>query len=144
VRSEVRYTFNFRADVAGQDGTITNLGNNPTGLANPEYGFYDGGAWTRIEGKFVPGIFAGVKYQLNKDVVFELALRNFGMFHMDFVPATYKYGGANNPIVRRTNPDGVTRWIFDGVPPEEELGTGTTKLGTTRGTSLEFAIAFRL
>jgi len=111
VRSEVKYTFNFRA---GQSSGTYN-----SSLGNPEWGDYDGGLFIREESKIVPGVFAGLKCRLNKDVGFELALRNFGMFHLDYVPATYKY---------------------NGIPPENERGTGTSSTGTTRGTALEFAI----
>jgi hypothetical protein len=107
VRSEVRYTFNFM----------------PIPAANPVWGDYDGDVFLKEESQIVPGIFAGLKYRLNKDVGFELSLRNFGMWHMDYTPATYKY---------------------KGIPPEAERGTGTTSTGTTRGTALEFAITLNL
>jgi len=105
VRSEVRYTFNFTP--------------NLTTSGSPTWGNYDGGVFLREESKLVPGVFAGLKYRLNKDVGFELSLRNFGMWHMDYTPASYEY---------------------KGIPPEDKRGTGTTSTGTTRGTALEFAI----
>jgi len=111
VSSEVKYTFNFRA---GQSSGTYN-----GSLGTPEWGDYDGGVFIKQESRIVPGVFAGLKYRLNKDVGFELSLRNFGMFHMDYVPATYKY---------------------NYIPPEAERGTGVTSTGTTRGTALEFAI----
>jgi hypothetical protein len=104
VRSEVRYTFNFMP--------------NPT--ENPVWGNYDGNVFLKEESQISPGVFAGLKYKLNKDIGFELSLRNFGMWHMDYVPATYKY---------------------NGIPLEAERKTGTTTTGTTRGFALEFAIA---
>ncbi|MDR2561625.1 MAG: hypothetical protein LBC63_07635 [Holophagales bacterium] len=103
VRSEVSYTFNFQ----------------PNPSTGPTPGDYDGAAFLREESQISPGVFAGLKCRLNKDVGFELTLRNFGMWHMDYVPYSYDY---------------------KGMPPEDKLGKGTTTTGITRGTALEFAI----
>jgi hypothetical protein len=90
--------------------------------------WYDGGARVEEGGQFVPGVFAGLRYKLRNDVGFELTLRNFGRWRYEFTPAIYGLKG---------------RYIDD-----EDLvsvfGTGKSKTGTTRGTSIEFAITLKL
>jgi len=136
VRSEVNSTFNFRTFEFGY--TQDNL----TGLQNPPFGTYDGHQFVEEQTKLVPGVFAGIKYEINRDVVLELSLRNFGMWSMEFTPHTYSYGGTNNQIIQVSTTSGMM-WIFDGLPPEEELGRGTMKTSTVRSTALEFAFCFR-
>jgi hypothetical protein len=105
VRSEVRYTFSF------------------TNSQNPGLDNSDGNVFLREESQLVPGFFAGLKYKLNQDIGFELSLRNFGMWHMDYVPASYN---TKAPL------------------PRADYGTGTTSTGTSRGFALEFAITLHL
>jgi hypothetical protein len=90
--------------------------------------WYDGGAHVTEGGQFVTGVFAGLRYKLRNDVGFELSLRNFGMWHYEFTPAIYGLNG---------------RYI-DDEDLVEVFGTGTSKTGTTRGTSIEFAITLKL
>jgi hypothetical protein len=60
------------------------------------------------------GVFAGVKFHINEDLGFEVGLRNFGMKHWDFTPGAYS--------------------------GSEE---GKLSTGSTRGTSIEFAITVK-
>jgi hypothetical protein len=60
------------------------------------------------------GVFAGVRFHINEDLGFEVGLRNFGMKHWDFTPGPYS---------------GSTE--------------GKLSSGSTRGTSLEFAITVK-
>jgi len=108
VRSEVRYFFNF---------------NNVAIITTTPAGIYDGGNFVMEESKLAPGFFAGLRYKLPSEIGFELSLRNFGMWHMDYVPSSYE---------------------SKGLPPEEKRGTGTTSTGTSRGWALEFAITAKL
>jgi len=106
VRSEVNYYFNFTPNEA-----------------TPAPGRYDGGTFVKEGGQFVPGAFAGLRYHFNEDLGFELSVRNFGMWHLDYTPSTYQY---------------------NAVPPVESRGTGTSKTGTTRGFAIEFALTLKI
>jgi len=108
VRSEVKYTLNF------------STAPNPT---NPDPGLYDGGAFVEEGASLVPGFFAGLRYRVTNEIGFELSVRNFGMWHLDYTPNTYKY---------------------NAVPPVDERGKGTSSTGTTRGWAIEFAITAKL
>ncbi|MCL1907976.1 MAG: hypothetical protein FWG12_01255 [Holophagaceae bacterium] len=104
VRSEVKYFLNFTPSTQ-----------------NPEPGTYDSGIYTAEETALVPGVYGGLRYTLNKDLGFELSLRNFGMSHHKFTPVGYY---SNNPA---------------------DWGTGgRTDNGTSRGWALEFAITAKL
>jgi hypothetical protein len=102
VRSEVKYTLNFTP-------------NTPS----PPAGQYDGGSHTVEGNNLAPGAFVGLRYNLNKDFGLELALRNFGMYHYEFIPAGYCT-------------DDIT-----------QFGTGTSTAGTSRGFSIDFAVTAR-
>jgi len=69
------------------------------------------------------GIFAGIKYRINSDLAFEVALRNFGMKHWDFTPGAYL-----------------------NFAPGDYVGRNAGKLeaGSNRGTSIEFALSLKL
>jgi hypothetical protein len=105
VSTEVLYTFNFTP-------------NTP----NPPSGSYIGNTFVEQGSAFVPGIFGGVKCQVTKDVGFEMSLRNFGMRHYEYTPATY------------TDRD-LTKW-------KKEDGKSST--GTSRGWVLEFALSVKI
>jgi hypothetical protein len=102
VRSEVKYTLNFTPNTQ-----------------NPPAGQYDGGTHTVEGNNLTPGVFAGLRYNLNKDFGLELTLRNFGMYHYEFTPAGYYT-------------DDITQY-----------GAGTSTTGTSRGFALEFAVTAR-
>ncbi|MDR2560710.1 MAG: hypothetical protein LBC63_02930 [Holophagales bacterium] len=74
-----------------------------------------GGTFDKEEASINVGIFAGIKYQINSDLAFEVALRNFGMKHWDFTAGAY-------------------------------TGTvdGKLETGSSRGTSIEFALCLKL
>jgi len=97
------------------------LRENPsTSLPPVGQGQYDGNVHSLEESKLVPGFFAGIKYRHNQYLGFEMSLRNFGMWHYDFVPASYY---SNNPA---------------------DYGTGRSSTGTSRGWALEFAITAKI
>ena len=106
VRSEVNYYFNFTPNTE-----------------TPAPGQYDGGTFVQEGGSIVPGVFGGLKYRYSDELGFELSLRNFGMWHLDYTPSTYQY---------------------NAVPPVDARGTGTSKTGTTRGFAIEFALTMKI
>jgi len=74
-----------------------------------------GGTFHEEESALNIGIFAGARYRINSDLAFEVALRNFGMKHYDFTPGAY----------------------FNSE-------TGRMEPGSSRGTSIEFALCLKL
>jgi len=74
-----------------------------------------GGSFHEEAAELNVGIFAGVKYRINSDLALEVALRNFGMKHYGFTPGAY-FGTAD----------------------------GKLETGSSRGTSIEFALRLKL
>jgi hypothetical protein len=111
VRSEVKYTLNFQ--------------NNQTTVP----GTYDGGAFVDETSQISPGVFAGLRYKLKESIGFEISVRNFGMWHLDYTPPAYLIDYINDPSER----------IKFG---DRKFGREST--GTTRGTSIQFAITAKL
>jgi hypothetical protein len=97
------------------------LRENPNTTApQPGQGQYDGNNHNLETSKIAPGVFAGIKYRHSQYLGFEMSLRNFGMWHYEFVPASYY----------STNPS--------------DYGTGKSSTGTSRGWALEFAISAKI
>jgi hypothetical protein len=115
VFSEVKYTLNFNSN--------TSISNTLTP------GTYDGDAFVEEGAQIVPGFFVGIKYKHKEGVAFEVSLRNFGMWHFDYTPPAHFIDYINDPS---------TRTKFG----QREFGREST--GTTRGTSIEFAITLKL
>ena len=107
VRSEVKFFMDLR--------TPPSTGNPVAGQ-----GQYDGNLHNVEESRIVPGFFAGIKYRHSQYLGFEMSLRNFGMYHYEFIPASYY----------STNPS--------------DYGTGNASDGTSRGFALEFAITAKI
>jgi len=101
----------------------------------PVAGQYDGGTVVEEGAALVPGVFAGLKYRVSKDFGLELSVRNFGMRTFTFTPGAY-----SNPYKGQTSLP--TSWQVDF----NQVGRNglKTESGTTRGWSLEFALAAKL
>jgi len=85
------------------------------GSTEPPLYIGGGGTFHEEAAELNVGIFAGVKYRINSDLAFEVALRNFGMKHYGFTPGAY-FGSE----------------------------TGKMETGSSRGTSIEFALCLKL
>jgi hypothetical protein len=109
VATEGAYSFNFTPNTA-----------NP-GYGNGEN--FDGNRFVEWGTTFSPGVFGGVKYQLTESVGFEMTLRNFGMRHYEYTPASY--------VERNQAQYG-----------KKEFGKSSE--GTSRGWALEFALTVKL
>jgi hypothetical protein len=97
---------------------------------DPAFGQYDGGAFVEEGAQMAPGVFVGLKYKHKEGIGFEVSLRNFGMWHYEYTPPAYIIGDyVSNPDLR-------------GLFGQREFGREST--GTTRGTSIEFAITLKL
>jgi hypothetical protein len=110
VASEVAWSFNYTPDTANPAIGDTN---------NPNI---EGNRFVEWGTTFSPGVFGGVKYQLTKDVGFEMSVRNFGMRTFEYTPGPY-FGR------------GQDKW-------KKESGKSST--GTSRGWALEFALTVKL
>jgi len=117
VRTEVKYNLNFSID---WNVSLTTQDYYPGSLNNPGFGLFDSDSLVNEESKIVPGVFAGVRYSVNRDVGFELSLRNFGMSHFEFTPVSYDVKPQSN---------------FN--PKDHEPRTSS---GTSRGWALELAL----
>jgi len=98
----------FNPDGTPNNGYRGNVNNLPLYIGG-------GGSFNEQAAELNVGIFAGVKYRINSDLAFEVALRNFGMKHWDFTPGAY-FGTAE----------------------------GKLESGSNRGTSIEFALSLKL
>jgi hypothetical protein len=76
---------------------------------------YQGDSFVEQGTAMSPGLFGGLRLRLSEGTALELALRNFGMRHHDFTPGIY-FGSA----------------------------AGKMESGTSRGWSLEFALAMKI
>ena len=76
---------------------------------------YQGGSFVEQSTAISPGIFGGIRHKLGEGTACELTLRNFGMRHHEYTPGIYS---------------GST--------------TGKMESGTSRGWSLEFALAVKI
>jgi hypothetical protein len=115
VFSEVKYTLVFNSNL-----TVS-------GTTTP--GTYDGGAFVEEGAQIVPGFFVGLKYKHKEGVGFEVSLRNFGMWHFEYSPPAYHIDYINN---------------FNERSKFGQREFGKESTGTTRGTSIEFAITLKL
>jgi len=105
VRSEVKSTFNF------------------ANVNNPIQPNYDGYSFVEESSQLSPGFFAGLKYKITSDFGLELSVRNFGMWHYEFTPATY----------------------FERDPAKYgKKEYGQSKTGTSRGWAMELALTAKL
>ena len=84
----------------------------------PEADRWQGNSFVEQSTAIVPGVFAGIRYQLSQIVFGELTLRNFGMSHHDFTPGIY-------------------------LSSTEDRIRGKMDSGTSRGWSLEFSLSVK-
>jgi hypothetical protein len=94
------------------------------GVANLPLYPAGGGTFHEVGGDISVGVFAGARCRINSDLAFEVALRNFGMKHYSFTPGAYL-----------------------GFAPGDYVGRDAGKLdtgGSSRGTSIEFALCLKL
>jgi hypothetical protein len=117
VNHEFVYTFNF-----------TPTASNPFGSQNPIWPNAEGDNGMEQGTNITPGIFAGLRYKFNDDIRFELTLRNFGMWHYEYLPYSYLVSWQERDP-EKFGRDQKAYW---------------DKTSTIRGWAVEFAIAARL
>ncbi|MCL1907959.1 MAG: hypothetical protein FWG12_01170 [Holophagaceae bacterium] len=103
VRSEIEFTI-FHPSAPGDW---------PAGTADTAK--YQGDSFVEQGMTLVPGVFAGLRFQLGRGTFGEVSLRNFGMRHHEYTPGIY-FGSA----------------------------TGKMESGTSRGWSCEFALSVKI